>query len=172
MEDRFRSIALHDGRYSPEAIRFLLENELRGPFNLVAPESVDNRTFARAVGRRMGRPSFLPAPAFALGLALGEKASIVLEGQKVIPRRLLEAGFTFRYPTVDAALAELDEGALVRALSSATATGGDTDTMLDGLTNVGHGKNIWVNGKLQRLDWGHPSVRQQRADLVEYLKTR
>lgn len=46
------------------------------------------------------------------------------------------------------------------------------DTMLDGLTNVGHGKNIWVNGKLQRLDWGHPSMRQQRADLVEYLKTR
>ncbi|MEM7426123.1 MAG: hypothetical protein AAF441_08505 [Pseudomonadota bacterium] len=46
------------------------------------------------------------------------------------------------------------------------------NTMLDGLTNVGHNKDIWIDGKLYRLDWGHPSLKQQRADLIEYLKTR
>ncbi len=46
------------------------------------------------------------------------------------------------------------------------------DTMLDGLSNVGHNKDMWIDGKLYRLDWGHPSLKAQRADLIEYLKTR
>jgi NAD dependent epimerase/dehydratase family enzyme len=52
----------------------------------------------------MGRPSWLPVPAFALRLLFGEGADFLLTGQFVLPRRLLEAGFTFRYPDPESAL--------------------------------------------------------------------
>jgi uncharacterized protein (TIGR01777 family) len=88
------------------AVRFLLAAEnLSGPINLVAPEPVTNAGFARAIGRALNRPAILPAPAFALRLAFGEMADeALLSGAKVFPRRLLQAGFPFRYPTIDAAL--------------------------------------------------------------------
>ncbi len=90
------------------AIRHLLERgEARGPFNLTAPEPVSNREFARAAGRVMGRPSFLPAPAPALRLALGEMADMLLTGQRAVPKRLLELGYAFRFPRIEAALADL-----------------------------------------------------------------
>ena len=53
------------------------------------------------------RPSFLPAPAFALRIALGEVASVVTTGQRVLPKRALELGYSFRFPTIDAALVEI-----------------------------------------------------------------
>ena len=90
------------------AIRFLLDSpEARGPFNLTAPEPRTNRQFSRTLGRVLGRPSFMPAPAFALELALGEMAKIVLEGQRAVPRRLLEAGYEFRFSGLEAALRDL-----------------------------------------------------------------
>jgi uncharacterized protein (TIGR01777 family) len=95
------------------AFEFLLANEeLRGPFNLTAPEPVTNAEFARTLGKALHRPAILPAPAFALRLMLGrEKAdALLLSGQRVLPRRLLDAGFVFRYPTLLEALrAELSE---------------------------------------------------------------
>lgn len=95
------------------ALEFLLSNEgLRGPFNLTAPEPVTNAEFARTLGKALRRPALLPAPAFALRLLLGrEKAdALLLSGQRVLPRRLLEAGFVFRDPTLLEALqAELSE---------------------------------------------------------------
>ena len=90
------------------AIRFLLDSPgARGPFNLTAPEPLSNREFSRVLGRVLGRPSFLPAPAFALKLALGEMSKIVLEGQRAVPRRLQEAGYRFRFPSLEAALSDL-----------------------------------------------------------------
>ncbi len=90
------------------AIRFLLENEgCSGPYNLCAPQPVSQAEFARLAGRVLRRPALLPTPAALLKLTLGEKAQLVLEGQRAIPRRLLEAGFSFRYPGLEAALRAL-----------------------------------------------------------------
>jgi uncharacterized protein (TIGR01777 family) len=90
------------------AIRFLLDHPTAtGPFNLASPNPVTNREFSRALGRVLRRPSFLPAPAFALRLALGEMADVVLTGQRAVPRRLEGLGFLFRFPTAEAALKDL-----------------------------------------------------------------
>jgi uncharacterized protein (TIGR01777 family) len=91
-----------------KAIRFLLENDAaRGPFNLAAPNPVTNREFAQHAGRILHRPALFPAPAALLRLALGEIATLVLEGQRAIPRRLLDLGFSFEYPEIEAALRDL-----------------------------------------------------------------
>jgi uncharacterized protein (TIGR01777 family) len=90
------------------ALVFLVENQTaRGPFNLAAPQPATNRELSRALGRALGRPSFMPAPAFALRIALGEMATLVLDGQRAVPRALLDLGFTFRYPRVEQALAAI-----------------------------------------------------------------
>lgn len=89
-------------------MRFLLEKpSATGVFNLTAPNPVSNAEFARVLGRVMGRPSFMPAPAFAFRLAFGEAATLVLDGQRVLPKRLLEAGFQFRFPELEPALRDL-----------------------------------------------------------------
>ncbi|HEC21831.1 MAG TPA: DUF1731 domain-containing protein, partial [Chloroflexi bacterium] len=91
-----------------QAIRFLIEREdASGPFNLCAPEPITNAEFARVIGKVMGRPAFVPAPAFALRLMLGEVATLVLDGWRMIPARLLDLGFTFKYPDAESALREL-----------------------------------------------------------------
>jgi hypothetical protein len=90
------------------AIRFLIESqESRGPFNLCAPSPVTYRQLARALGRVMGRPSWIPLPGFAMKLAFDEVSSVLLEGQRVIPRRLQDAGFQFRFPEIETALRDL-----------------------------------------------------------------
>jgi len=90
------------------AFRFILENpQISGPVNFTAPNPARNRELARALGRVLHRPSFMPTPAFMLRLVLGEFGDTLLTGQKVLPKRLLEAGFTFNFPTIEAALADL-----------------------------------------------------------------
>jgi len=90
------------------AIRFLLEaGDANGPFNLAAPEPVTNRELSRTLGQVLRRPSFVPAPAFALRLALGEMADVILDGRRAVPERLLEAGFEFEYETVREALGSI-----------------------------------------------------------------
>lgn len=90
------------------AIQFLMENkQQKGVFNLAAPNPVTMKEFAVALGKAMGRPSFMPVPGFALQILFGEMASILLNGQRVIPNRLLQQGFKFKYSTVDAALSEI-----------------------------------------------------------------
>jgi uncharacterized protein len=90
------------------AIRFLIDNpKASGAFNLCAPEPLTNAQFGKAIGSVLGRPSWLPVPAFALKLALGEVASMVLEGQRAVPRKLLDLGFTFRFPSAESALRDL-----------------------------------------------------------------
>jgi len=90
------------------AIRFLIENPAAsGAFNLCAPEALPNAQFGKTIGRVLDRPSWLPLPAFALRLVLGEVASTVLEGQRATPQRLLDLGFKFRFPSAEAALRDL-----------------------------------------------------------------
>lgn len=73
--------------------------------NAVAPESVTNEQFAKAFGAALGRPAILPTPSLMMKLAFGsERSVVILEGQKVIPKRTLEMGFQFKYPTIKKAL--------------------------------------------------------------------
>jgi len=78
-----------------------------GAFNGVAPGACDQRTFARALGSALRRPAVMPLPGFALKLALGERATLLLDGQHVVPTRALAEGFTFEHPEVGAACADL-----------------------------------------------------------------
>ena len=75
-----------------------------GPINLVAPESVRNAEFSRALGKALHRPSWLPVPAFALKLAVGELAEYLLEGRRVVPAALERLKFPFEHPTVATAI--------------------------------------------------------------------
>ncbi len=78
---------------------------VRGAINATAPHPVTNAEFARALGRAMHRPSFMPAPAFALRLLLGEMAdALLLSGQNAAPDAATRAGFSFRYADVNDAL--------------------------------------------------------------------
>jgi uncharacterized protein (TIGR01777 family) len=89
------------------AIGFLLESEAEGPFNLVSPTPVTNRAFSRLLGSVLGRPSWLPTPSFALRLALGEMATLLLGGQRAVPGGLRQLGYQYRFPTLEEALREL-----------------------------------------------------------------
>ncbi len=91
------------------SIKFLLENaQARGIYNLVSPEPVKMRDFCRELGRAMNRPSWLPVPEFALRLLMGQMAEeTVLSSQRILPRRLQEAGFRFAYPALRPALQDL-----------------------------------------------------------------
>jgi hypothetical protein len=90
------------------AIRFLMGHEkAAGPFNLTAPTPVTNADFARVVGRVLKRPAILPAPGLALRLLFGEMATVLLDGQRAIPKGLLDVGFSFRFPEVESALRDL-----------------------------------------------------------------
>ena len=84
--------------------RALGDATIRGPYNLVAPEHSTQRQFADAIARLARRPRLLRVPAFALRLALGEMARLLVEGPRVTPRRLLDLGFAYRHPTLESAL--------------------------------------------------------------------
>lgn len=87
------------------AIEWLLTHDVSGPVNVTSPQPVRNGDLARALGRVLHRPALLPAPAFALRIALGQAADeLLLASQRVTPKRLLEAGFEFRYPAIEDAL--------------------------------------------------------------------
>ena len=88
-----------------EAFAFLLKHpEISGPVNVCSPNPVRNKDLAKALGRALHRHSFIPAPGFMVKLVLGEFGSVILEGQKVIPKKLLENGFVFQYADIHKAL--------------------------------------------------------------------
>jgi uncharacterized protein (TIGR01777 family) len=99
-------ITLHDVL---RAINFALENSISGPINVSAPNPVTNQEFTSALARALHRPAVFPVPSIALKLAFGGFSSEMLGSKKVIPEVLLNAGFTFDYPHVGAAIAALVE---------------------------------------------------------------
>jgi len=91
-----------------EAIIFLIRNpDLRGPINLCSPFPVRQREFARSLGQALNRPSFFRVPGFILHLVLGELATVLVNGQKVYPVRLIASGFNFKYPRIEEALNQI-----------------------------------------------------------------
>lgn len=92
-------------------VRFLMaHDELSGAFNVTAPQPQTNRDFAVTLGRVLHRPVLLRIPGWAVRLQVGGMAHLFLTGQKVLPRRLLAAGYRFEFPTLDAALAAVTRG--------------------------------------------------------------
>lgn len=86
-------------------IDFLLHNaQASGPYNACAPHPVRNREFAKTLGQVLHRPAFMPMPAFALKVGLGELSGLLLGGQKAVPERLLAAGYIFQFTELRAAL--------------------------------------------------------------------
>lgn len=86
-------------------VRYAVENEsVSGPYNVTAPKPVRNREFGSALGKVLGRPAFVPVPALALKLVLGEFGDVLLTGQRVISEKALRAGYTFKYADLNEAL--------------------------------------------------------------------
>ncbi len=87
------------------AYRFVLKGDLEGPVNLVSPSPATNVQFVKALGRALRRPTVFPLPVVAVRTMFGEMGdAALLQGQRALPARLLEAGFALRYPELDAAL--------------------------------------------------------------------
>jgi uncharacterized protein (TIGR01777 family) len=89
-------------------IMFMMEyRELSGPINATAPEPVRMKTFCSVLGKVLNRPSWLPVPELMLKIALGEMAEMLLHGQRVVPKKAINAGFEFRYPNLRLALEDV-----------------------------------------------------------------
>jgi uncharacterized protein (TIGR01777 family) len=89
----------------------VLDNEQAGgPLNGTAPNPVTNTAFAHALGRALHRPAIFPTPGFVLRAVLGEVAGVVTTGQRALPKRALGLGYSFQFPHLDAALADLVGG--------------------------------------------------------------
>ena len=90
-------------------IMFAIEKDkVRGVLNGVAPHVIRNKEFAQALGGAMWRPALLPLPAFVLNFIFSEeRAKIMTEGQRVVPKKVMELGFTYDYPTIQRACAEV-----------------------------------------------------------------
>ncbi|TFG49825.1 MAG: TIGR01777 family protein [Anaerolineales bacterium] len=88
-----------------QAIKFLIEQpQTQGIYNLTAPNPVDNQAFAQSLGKTLNKPVWLPVPAIIFKLGLGEAATLALDGRQVFPTRLLEAGYQFKYFTLQPGL--------------------------------------------------------------------
>jgi uncharacterized protein (TIGR01777 family) len=88
-------------------VALLEDPRASGVYNLTAPEPLTNADFTRTLARVLHRPYWLPAPAFALRLLLGEMSSLVLEGQRVLPARLVASGFSYQFSALEPALRNL-----------------------------------------------------------------
>lgn len=88
--------------------KFILEHEhLDGVFNLTAPHPTTNYGLTKALGKALKRPTILPVPEFVLRLIFGEGAQVLTEGQSVVPKKLLDNGFKFKYKTIEDAIESL-----------------------------------------------------------------
>ena len=88
-------------------LQALNNSQMQGVYNATAPEPVRMSQFCNTMGQVMNRPSWLPVPGFVLEAMLGEAATVVLEGQQVIPKRTLESEFEYQYPKLQSALTEI-----------------------------------------------------------------
>jgi uncharacterized protein (TIGR01777 family) len=89
-------------------IRFAIDEErATGPFNAVAPQTVTYADLCRILSRVMRRPSWIRVPVWALRLVLGQMRAVILDGQRAVPRKLLDLGFSFRFPDIESALRDV-----------------------------------------------------------------
>jgi hypothetical protein len=87
--------------------QYIIDNHLTGIFNATAPNPVTNYTFTKALGRVLKRPTILPIPEFVLGIMYGEAASVLTGSKEVYPRKILDAGYTFKFEHIEKALEEI-----------------------------------------------------------------
>ena len=93
------------------AMIFVMDNEkISGPVNFTVPIPIRQKNIAKALGRTLKRPSFMPAPAFMMRLVLGEFADTLLQSQKVIPDKLIKHGFKFKFLEIETALEDILNG--------------------------------------------------------------
>lgn len=98
---------VHIEDYVAMVVRLLHDASLNGAFNMTAPAPVTNTEFTQTLAQTLHRPALFVAPSFVLKLAMGERACLLLEGQRVIPKRLQSSGFQFAHPRLDGALLDL-----------------------------------------------------------------
>lgn len=101
----FSWIHLDDIRGAMEYI--ISYEEMRGIYNMTSPEPTTNLEFSKMLGKVLKRPAFLPVPVFVLKILFGEGAQVMADGQSVVPKRLMDAGYGFKYPTLQEALEEI-----------------------------------------------------------------
>jgi hypothetical protein len=98
----FSWIQIHD---LLDAIKYVMDHsEIEGAMNFCAPQPVRNNDFAQALARQLNRPAFFRVPAVLMRMAAGELGDLALFSQRGYPKKLLTAGFTFKYPDIDSAL--------------------------------------------------------------------
>lgn len=91
-----------------DIIEMLLTHEhLHGSFNLTSPDAVTNKQFSKTLGAILKRPAFMPMPGFVMELLLGEGAELLLEGQNVYPKKLLDLGYQFKFSELEQALGQI-----------------------------------------------------------------
>ncbi len=95
---------VHIDDYVAMVLCLLQDDQMSGPFNMTAPNPVTNADFTRVLARTLHRPAILVAPATMLRLAMGERVALLLEGQRVLPANLTDAGYQFKYPQLGSAL--------------------------------------------------------------------
>lgn len=89
-------------------VRYIMEKgNIRGPVNATAPNPIKMKDFAKALGRALNRPAWFPVPEFMLRLALGQMAEMLLHGQRAIPKKMLEAGYQYKFPEAEVALGDI-----------------------------------------------------------------
>ncbi|WP_341525104.1 TIGR01777 family oxidoreductase [Nostoc sp. UHCC 0302] len=88
-------------------VQALTQSEIEGVYNATAPNPVRMTDLSQTLGQVIHRPSWLPVPAFAIEALLGDGAMVVLEGQQVLPKRTVDAGFKYQYPNLQSALAQI-----------------------------------------------------------------
>jgi hypothetical protein len=92
------------------AVQFTIDNDqVAGPVNFCAPDSIRYRELAKTLGDALNRPAIMPAPAFFIRLAMGEFGDVFLASQRVVPHKLSSLGFSFKYPDIRGAVKEVVE---------------------------------------------------------------
>ena len=98
---------VHIEDYAAMVLRLLRDEQTRGPYNMASPQPVTNAEFTAALAAALHRPAFFVAPAALLRLVMGERASLLLEGQRVLPRKMEAAHYHFTFPTLAEALRDM-----------------------------------------------------------------
>jgi len=99
---------IHEYDLAKVFLTLVERGDITGPVNCTSPNPIRNRDFTKALGRALNRPTFMPSvPSLVMKLVYGEFGSILVKGQRVIPKRLIRLGYAFKYPEVDQALRDL-----------------------------------------------------------------